>query len=112
MGRFNQEQKEALARIPPERLLLETDAPFCPVLASGAEIVRRPYSTPYTIDLVATCVGRILKKTRAEVLKITTQNAQRFFQATGGALVSGRMERVAGEQKQPVGSRLEYISTA
>ena len=35
-----------------------------------------------------------------------------FFQASGGALVSGRMERVAGEQKQPVGSRLEYISTA
>ena len=79
VGRFNQEQKEALARIPPERLLLETDAPFCPLLASGAEIVRRPYSTPYTIDLVATCVGRILKKTRPEVLKITTQNAQRFF---------------------------------
>ena len=35
-----------------------------------------------------------------------------FLQASGGALVSGRMERVAGEQKQPVGSRLEYVSTA
>ena len=79
VGRFNQEQKEALASIPPERLLLETDAPFCPLLASGAEIVRRPYITPYTIDLVATGVGMILKKTRPEVLKITTQNAHRFF---------------------------------
>ena len=84
VGRFNQEQKEALVRIPPERLLLETDAPFCPLLASGTEIMRRPYSTPYTIDLVATCVGRILKKTRAEVLKITTQNAQRFFRSLAG----------------------------
>ena len=36
VGRFNQEQKEALARIPPERLLLETNSPFCPLLASGA----------------------------------------------------------------------------
>ena len=63
---------------PPERLLLETDAPFCPLLASGAEIVRRPYSTPYTIDLVATGVEGILKKTRPEVLKITRQNAHRF----------------------------------
>ena len=79
VGRFNQKQKEALARIPPERLLLETDAPFCPLLASGAEIPRKPNSAPYTIDLVATGVGRILKKTRAEVLKITTPNAHRFF---------------------------------
>ena len=81
VGRFNQEQKEALARIPPEGLLLKTDAPYCPLLASGTDVTRRPYSTPDTIDLVATCIGRILNKTRAEVLKMTTQNAHRFSKA-------------------------------
>ena len=113
VGRFNQEQKVALARIPPERLLLETDAPFCPLLASGTEIMRRLYSTPYTIDLVATCVGRILhEENEGRGLEDHNAKCPAFLQASGGALVSGRMERVAGEQKQPVGSRLEYFSTA
>ena len=49
-----------------------------------------------------------------EVRGLEDHNAKwpSFLQASGGALVSGRMERVAGEQKQPVGSRLEYVSTA
>ena len=83
VGKFNQDQKEALARIPPDRLLLETDVPFCPLLVSGTEVIRRPYGTSYSMDLVATCVGKVLK-TRAEVLKTTTQNTHRFFRPPAG----------------------------
>ena len=74
VGKFGQDQKEALAHIPPNRLLLETDAPFCPLVVSG---------TSYSMDLLATCVGKVLK-TRAEVLKTTTQNTHCFFKPPAG----------------------------
>ena len=129
VGRFNQEQKEALARIPPERLLLETDAPFCPLLASGEAATGDRRAVLSTVGLRSRNREEAIQHTthhrpggdvrredpeENEARGLEDHNAKcpAFLQASGGPLVSGRMERVAGEQKQPVGSRLEYVSTA
>ncbi|MEE6179270.1 TatD family hydrolase [Mycobacterium sp. 050134] len=70
--------REAVPLIPPEQLLVETDAPFLtphPYRGSANE----PYCLPYTVRAIADLVGR-----RPEDLAaITTSNARRVYRLDG-----------------------------
>lgn len=68
------EQKEAFEKIPVERLLLETDAPYLtPVPMRG--IVNQPAYVRYVGEWVARSRGLMLE----EVADITTKNAKQLF---------------------------------
>ncbi|HWK54551.1 MAG TPA: TatD family hydrolase, partial [Hyphomicrobiales bacterium] len=67
-----------IADIPPERLMLETDAPYLlPRTIRPRPKSRRntPANLPWVLAQVAQCSGR----TAAEVAAQTTTNARRFF---------------------------------
>jgi TatD DNase family protein len=66
--------REAVGLIPPEQLLVETDAPFLtPHPYRGA--ANEPYCLPYTVRAIAELVDR-----RAEDLaQVTTSNARRVY---------------------------------
>jgi TatD DNase family protein len=68
---------DTVARIPPDRLLLETDAPF---LAPHPHRGKRNESS--YLPLVAHRVGEIFNLTGEEVGKITADNARTLFQKT------------------------------
>jgi TatD DNase family protein len=66
--------REAIPLIPPEQLLVETDAPFLtphPYRGTANE----PYCLPYTVRAIAELMGR----RPGELAEITTGNAQRVY---------------------------------
>lgn len=66
--------REAVPLIPPEQLLVETDAPFLtphPYRGSANE----PYCLPYTARAVAELLGRPAE----DIARITTSNARRVY---------------------------------
>ncbi|WP_197497915.1 MULTISPECIES: TatD family hydrolase, partial [unclassified Mycobacterium] len=66
--------REAVPLIPPEQLLVETDAPFLtphPYRGTANE----PYCLPYTVRAIAELVDRHPE----ELAEITTSNAQRVY---------------------------------
>lgn len=66
--------REAIPLIPPEQLLVETDAPFLtPHPYRGA--ANEPYCLPYTVRAIAELVGRRPE----ELAAITTGNAARVY---------------------------------
>ncbi|MCQ2378843.1 MAG: TatD family hydrolase [Victivallaceae bacterium] len=66
--------REQLKKIPPEKLLLETDSPYlAPVPLRGTE------NTPGNLPFVAACAAQVLEKTIDEIAGLTTGNARRFF---------------------------------
>ena len=76
--RRGQELQTLIADIPPERLMLETDAPYLlPRTIRPRPKSRRntPANLPWVLAQVAQCSGR----TAAEVAAQTTTNARRFF---------------------------------
>ena len=112
VGRFNQEQKEALA--PHSSGEAPTGDKLAVLSTVGLRSINREEAIQHTIHHRPGGDGRREDPEENEARGPEDHNAKcpSFLQASGGALVSGRMERVAGEQKQPVGSRLEYVSTA
>ena len=74
------ELREAVASMPADRLLLETDAPY--VLPKGFGPGRNDSTS---IPLIAREVGRLRGEDVADVARFTTSNAERlFFQDRGG----------------------------
>jgi len=68
------EQRQGIRAVPADRMLLETDAPHVPMKCTS-----RRYSAPFDVHFVAGEVARILNRTRDEVLRQTTSNAQVLF---------------------------------
>lgn len=66
--------REAVALIPPEQLLVETDAPFLtPHPYRGA--ANEPYCLPYTVRAIA----ELLDRRPEDVAQVTTSNARRVY---------------------------------
>ena len=77
---FTQQQKEGLALIPKDRLLLESDAPYAaPQMAAKGVPKRRLISHPYTLVQMAWVVAEVHQTAVSIVLNQTAQNARRFF---------------------------------
>lgn len=72
VSRFRTHQKEALCRVPTDRLLLETDAPYFP--AAGY-----PLSAPIFLKVVATDVAKVREESVEEVLEVTLTNGVRLY---------------------------------
>lgn len=69
--------REAIAAIPPERLLIETDSPYlAPVPFRGRT------NTPGMVALVAQALGASLKMTPEEAAEFFTANGKRFYNIT------------------------------
>ena len=69
---------EAVRAVPPERILIETDAPYL-----SPEPVRGKVNEPKYISYTARRIAEILNLTVAEVAKTTTENAKRFYGCGG-----------------------------
>jgi len=66
--------REAVALIPPEQLLVETDAPFLtPHPYRGA--ANEPYCLPYTVRAIA----ELLDRRPEDLAQVTTSNARRVY---------------------------------
>lgn len=73
---------EAVAEMPPERILLETDAPFILPYCKDVlppKILRRTRNTSLILPAVAEKVGQIKGIPAADVERITAENAIRLF---------------------------------
>ncbi len=74
MLHFNGDQREALRQVPEAHLLLETDAPYFPLVREHS------WSAPHLLDRVAREVANIKGGlTTEEVLELAETNARRFF---------------------------------
>jgi len=69
-----QELQEAVKRVPIDKLILETDAPY---LAPDPHRGKR--NEPAYVKFVAIKLAQLLNSTYDEVAKITTNNAKRLF---------------------------------
>ena len=77
---FTQQQREGLAHIPKDRLLLESDDPYAaPQTAPKGGTKRNLISHPYTLVQVAWVVAEVHHSAASIVLNQTAQNARRFF---------------------------------
>jgi TatD DNase family protein len=66
--------RRILAATPPERILLETDAPYlAPVPYRGKR------NEPSYVPLIAQKCAEVLSKEGEEVERVTTENARRLF---------------------------------
>ncbi|ORW89880.1 DNAase [Mycobacterium sp. IEC1808] len=71
--------REAVALIPPEQLLVETDAPFLtPHPYRGA--ANEPYCLPYTVRAIA----ELLDRRPEDLAQVTTSNARRVYGLAAG----------------------------
>ena len=66
--------REIVAKMPLERLMIETDAPFLPPLER-----RGQDAVPADVRFVADCIARETGRTLKEVDEITTKTAMQFF---------------------------------
>ncbi len=71
------ELRRAIARVPLERLMLETDAPF--LLPPSARKSHGRRNEPALLPLVLEEVARVTGHERQAIARITTENARRFF---------------------------------
>lgn len=71
------ELRRAVARVPLERLMLETDAPFLLPPAARKSHGRR--NEPALLPLVLEGVARVTGHDRQAIARTTTENARRFF---------------------------------
>jgi len=71
---FAREYEKLIRLIPPDRLLLETDAPYV-----APQAYRGKRNEPLYVEEVAKKIGRILNKDFEEIAHITTENAIRVF---------------------------------
>ena len=74
--------REIVKRIPPDRLLTETDGPYCRIDDSPAY--------PWHVELVENYVARLWKKTPAEVREQVWNNFRLILQSGAGGLVTPR----------------------
>lgn len=66
----------AAAAVPPDRLLLETDAPFQP---AGADARDRAYGEPADLPLVVTALAEVRGTTPIEITSLAQANAVHLF---------------------------------
>ena len=71
---FAREYEKLIKFIPPERILLETDAPYVAPLP-----YRGKRNEPLYVEEVAKKIAKILNKDFEEVARTTTENAIRIF---------------------------------
>lgn len=87
--RRGRELRGLVARIPPDRLMIETDAPFLTprVTPSGVKLPRRnePAFLPHVAEAIAGCTGRSLSAVAAQ----TTATARAFFSLPPRAAPAG-----------------------
>lgn len=81
-GERGEQLREAIAAIPMERILLETDAPYilpyCKDVLSGKQL-RRARNTSLILPAVAEAIAQIKGLTREEVERITAENTVALF---------------------------------
>jgi len=75
--------RRAVPRVPLERLLIETDAPF--LLPPQAKKSHGRRNEPALLPLVLDGVARVMGKGSQEVARATTENARRFFGLSGAS---------------------------
>lgn len=73
----NKKGHESLRQVPPERLLVETDAPDLAPTGTAS-----PVNTPANLPLVVKAVARILEKTEEDIARLTARNAIQIFART------------------------------
>lgn len=78
--RKNEELREVAATVPPDRLLVETDAPY---LAPHPNRGKR--NEPAWVRLTAKCLAEVHGMTPEALAKCTTANAERLFRLPGAA---------------------------
>lgn len=64
-----------IARIPLDRIVLETDSPY--LVPNGFKHRR---NTPESIPVIASALAELFQRDIAEIARITTANAERFFE--------------------------------
>ena len=70
------ELRDTVRHIPDDRLMLESDAPYLtPKTLNPLPRVNEPQYLPEVLRVVAECRGQ----SEADVARITTENARRFF---------------------------------
>jgi TatD DNase family protein len=77
--RRGQSLRELIREIPPDRLMIETGAPFLlprSMAARPKDGRNEPCFLPFILQAVAECLG----KSSAEVARATTATARNFFQ--------------------------------
>ncbi len=70
--RFDRMQRDTLKQVRADRLLVETDSPYLPMMK---DLIR---TTPAYIGEVASLVARIRMEPLTYVLKVTRENGQLF----------------------------------
>jgi TatD DNase family protein len=70
----NDTQRELVAQLPLDRILIETDSPFQPPLPH-----RGKRNEPAYVELVADKIAEVHQTTREAIAEITTANANRLF---------------------------------
>ena len=73
--------REAAKRIPDDRLLVETDAPY--LLPRTAPRVAHRRNEPMYLPWVARALAEVRGQDEAQVARVTTENARRFFRLPG-----------------------------
>ncbi|MCB9765509.1 MAG: TatD family hydrolase [Alphaproteobacteria bacterium] len=69
-----EQTRDVVRAAPPDRLLVETDAPFL-----TPEPLRGRRNEPCHVALTVDCVAAVMGRPRDEVARLTTENACRFF---------------------------------
>ncbi len=70
----NEAQRKVAATVPPDRLLIETDAPYL-----APTPFRGKRNEPTHVRLTASCLAEIRGVTKEEIAAVTTANARRLF---------------------------------
>ncbi len=78
VGKFTKGQREALTRVPADRLLIETDAPYMPMLPGLVT------SSPAYIGEVGQLVATVRREPIAVVLRATLENGRRLYRMYQG----------------------------
>ena len=76
--------RNAVARIPDDRLLIETD---CPYLTPQPRRSRAPFNEPAFLVYTAQCLAELKNMPLAELARLTTRNAERAFGLEAGPAV-------------------------
>lgn len=71
---FKMNLKEVIKKVPLEKILLETDAPFL-----SPPFLKEKVNTPLNLDYIAKEIAEIKKVSKREVEEKTTENAKKLF---------------------------------